>query len=1344
MRPTRRPMASVYWLCALSSLACAREEATSPNGPAPGVSGPGLGTLMAKEWLVPYAMAAWRASGRNADLRSAHVSEPVFVAQATVVEGALAWSRLGMRWQSDAVRVRWVLSERELQARTVTDVPGESQLIAAFTVTEHLTLRNGLRPDALGQPDGATQPSAQPWYAQPAMRVDFSRNLAEQIALVPDPSAPHLRMFSGAPVSGPDRVALDWDRTQTRSRAWRVDTTARVDASQPRAGHVGFADESLCELTAQRPWECGEVSLRIRWSFAQAQVESRVASERLTPQTLSTLNLGAVTDLPSESAPHVVSSHLALPALWRDPWDRDGRGQRVLARAEGAAPGVDGEGVSESTRSLKTLPFRVRRSQALAVYVLGADELETRVTEVAVAQYNATLRQLTREARRRECLIEHRNTETRSVPPEAIERCDAFLGGVADTDQGPQIALCHSPVWGERTLAQGWHRGVELAATRARGWDGEACGPQGTTGAVGDGIHSLFAFEQESTRMGASALFGATVDAHTHEQIAGQMLVNRAALRMASLRYTDQLRLRSGEIPSREGQIEEDTMDYFPWRLRERSLGLIEPLRGPDVASSLADLRLTALEDLLLSDEQRAIGQQNPRSSGLDALARRVGSPARGFNVAHFDAARHAHAQRLSDQCELTLHPANGLYTAEAAWHGPLTSNRVPQDATFGLLWDFTGPRSPVPVNWSEVTRWVAHAVTYRAVAHGIGHMLGLTHNLAASADVTNYPDAWWAARVTRPLEPRAHLIERGEPAFSPTEAASMDLRSASVMDLDGVAPLRVGRGDRAMLARAHFGLVEAFRSVGDRNIALGLREHLHHDLPYVGIASTGPVGRAIASLHYTQLGRAMGTVPAASAPTRQVPNLRDTNRCWVFSHETRREGYDVFGRDPVVPNVSNAGPNAEEQSVLLVPYRVRRDDQLGESWDAHEFAAASEPRDLAEGLPEVPFPLGAWHLGYTGTMLTLSETHALMRRSWLDPARSLSALSRTLRWLTEHFARGADLSPWLESPLTRANFGAAQRGADRVSALLLSPGYDLPNGHYGLGTRTEDGSVFYQPEGFGGARAEFALSFHGYSPNHSTLQLSQNQTALVRIVGSHHVRALASLYLCDDGGRSDRDGVRTIAPLTDLSPDATVAALGSILSEDWEGFGHQVERLGPRGERFYPVGLAPQPSASAAVRRTLAPALPSALRQWIAVLWIRALRESDSRIERWSAIYNAEDRSAPSGPDVLPYTNALTGQRYVARHVNLDTVPEARRVAPSVLELRRARVQCPEAETDCDAWALRYAERGIGARVLSRARAIAQALGTAVSAAEQQRLTEALRDTHAMIRTLVTLARAR
>ena len=61
---------------------------------------------------------------------------------------------------------------------------------------------------------------------------------------------------------------------------FRTDTQSTLDLQAPRAGSVGFGDESLCALAAQRPWECAPLSASIRWVFSKANRESMVPVER--------------------------------------------------------------------------------------------------------------------------------------------------------------------------------------------------------------------------------------------------------------------------------------------------------------------------------------------------------------------------------------------------------------------------------------------------------------------------------------------------------------------------------------------------------------------------------------------------------------------------------------------------------------------------------------------------------------------------------------------------------------------------------------------------------------------------------------------------------------------------------------------------------------------------------------------------------------------------------------------------------------------------------------------------------------------------------------------------------
>ncbi len=1297
-------------------------EAPSLQASTPSASG----VLVDKQALVPAAFSVAYGDQTPAAIDEAFGREPVFLAQATVVDRAFAMSRLGMRWQTDARRVRWKLTETRLEARLVDDGTLRSpssdseRAIAAFSVTEHLELRDGLRADPHDVPVGAPIASARPWFARPYMRVDFSRNLVERVALSPDDDNPWVPM---GPAAGASSVRFDWDPPRRFARSFRVDTTVSLLVEGPRSAAFGAPDRGLCALTATRPWECAPQRALVRWSFAPASVESMIPARSLSPLQTETLSLESIDVADARDRSRSVSI-TAQPRLWSDPWKRDDRGHRV-SRRDAALRSLAVAELGASSNVFETRPIRQRSITQIPLFVLDADADEREVTEVAASHYNATMDELLREARRRECVVDEPRTD---------EPCDRWR---SDQPASRVIVLCHSPVWGSDPALPGFHSRDEVAAARARGWDADACGPQSTTASVGDGRRHVVAFVgDDDRRVGPVLIVGSTVDRGTHEIAATQMLVRRGEIEVASDSAVSWMRVANGEITEDSVRRGEELREPYPGI----PLGAgWDPWRGPDLGSNLADLSDTTLEAALLDREQRAIALADPRASALTRTVREIASPAAMFNAAHFDAARRAHNHRARSQCELT---AMNEFTQDThalqAWLAAFGENRAPLGGYLGAALDFRTPDRLV--RWESAAVWVRRAMRYRAIAHGIGHMLGLAHNLAGSADVTNYRDPWWVGRSARPLVPRRAIASRGEAPYAEIEHVVTDAQGSSLMDLDPFVPLGVGRADRAMLARGFFGLVEAFRSVDQRELMLSLSQRLIGD-SLLNLEGTGTAASLrLRSQHYTELPAVIGSVSARGllGDDVRVPNLSESNRYWVFTDETRSVAYNGFGWEPIANNEAVRGPDGEPSSALVVPYRVRRDWHRGERWDALADHAAAEPFDvLYPGAGRGALRLFWWDLAsQRRPSRTLSEYVHLARRGEYEALRALSMLAHEDRELRRAVSELRNYAEWRQSNEVEHVLGVAHDAIDRALREVMMPLASWTSRVYSNYVRPEDGVAYYREAPFGVSGAFELGGWLGSPRRESSFVLRPDGSIAVEFVGSHHVRVLYTLLLADIGAPGGETQVEFLPAALESSREGALRALASILCEDWADVGMHVSNPG-RNVVLFGRSLRTLASDAPSRLQAIQPDLPLELRRWIAVAFIRGAASSDRRFIEWSRVTREGDRDAPPVDRRVTFRDPLSGVTWVAEHIDASGVARAADPGASELEVRRAIERCPPGEGDCAAWARLHAERGIAARLLLRGRALAEHLSRTTEAREIERVTMALREVTAMIAVL-------
>ncbi|MBL8678318.1 MAG: hypothetical protein JNK05_04090 [Myxococcales bacterium] len=1316
--------------CVLS--ACSGAGATNDRSPTPTPAPSIEGVLVDKRLLVPEAFASAFRDGTPAAIAAAFDREPVFLAQATVIDGAFSMSRLGMRWQTDARRVRWKLTESRLEAWLVDDGTGialgndSERAIAAFAVSEHLDLRDGVRADEHGAPTGTPLATSRPWFARTFVRVDFSRNLVERVALSPDDERPWMPMSFA---SGPAAITFEWDPERRATRSFFVDLPTTLDVAQPRAGGFGQPDDSLCTLTALRPWECAPTRARLRWSFVPAARESLVPASPMSIQQQEMIAVRSIESRARGEREESVGITVA-PRMWVDPWSRQVDRARVRSADNGAAIAAIGE--SGSTTTWATRPFRDRSSAPIALYVVGADPDEHSIAQIAASRFDATMNALLAEARRRECVLDD---------SPARGDCDRWTRDASTHER--VIVVCHSPVWGSDPTLPGFHAEDALATARAQGWDAAPCGPQGSTAELGDGRHHVLAFDtSDDRRVGPALLVGGSVDRSTHEIIAAQLVVRRAELAIAAQSAVSLLRVANGEVTGEDVRRGADVGQRYPGE--EFGGAGRDPYRGPDLGSNLADIRETPLEAALLTREQRAIALLDPRASGLSPTTRAVASPAGLFNVARFDAERRAHNHRAGIQCELSaINEIDASANAPSAWLAAFKDNRAPGGDALGGALEFLAPDRTI--NWVEALRWVHRAERYRVIAHAIGHLLGLAHNLAGSADTTNYRDAWWLGRTATGRAPRRALALRGEAPYSQLERDSGDLQGASIMDLDPMVPLGVGRADRAALAWMHFNMVEAFRRVAVRDRALSLAEHLATDAHYSLLGAGTNASLLLDAEHYTRVYEAIGTRVATTAdgtPVR-VPDLGDDNRFWVFTNETRRTAYNGFGFESALPNDATRGPNGEPTSALIVPYRVRRDWVRGEVWDALADQAAAEPYDVVFGKHARVGALFWWDVSqHRRPSRTLSEYVHLARRGEFESLRSITRLARRERELRATFSGVRNFDAWRASDETASVFDAPYDAVDRIVRDLSTPSSFWSGGNFTLATRPEDGARYYRAAAFGESGAFELPSGVGAPTLESRFILRPDGSISVESVGAHHLRVLFTLLLADVGAPSEQSSVEFLPPSLESSREGSLRWLASTLSEDWEDVGLPVLNPG-RNLTLGARSLRALPSSAPSTHTAIQPDLPLDLRRWIAVAFVRGAGSSEHRFNEWSRVAREGEPDAPPPDRRVSFRDPLSGTTWLAEHVDATTLAPSADPGASPLEIRRALARCPAAESDCASWAARHAERSIAARLLLRGQSLADYLARATDSAEIARVTSSLRDVVSMIHALRQLTGA-
>jgi hypothetical protein len=371
-------------------------------------------------------------------------------------------------------------------------------------------------------------------------------------------------------------------------------------------------------------------------------------------------------------------------------------------------------------------------------------------------------------------------------------------------------------------------------------------------------------------------------------------------------------------------------------------------------------------------------------------------------------------AQRLATGASITASSANDASRA------------------FGQDWTFTSGTS---LDYSLVQQYAGLAIAHAVLAHEMGHSLGLMHNFAASADAMNYDDTYWQLRGQghpKGIQPRyEYLADPTDLAYYSKQelAGGIEEHSqSSVMDDLDVNHVAhgLGRYDTAALKDVYVGLVEAFKSVADGNMARIYAANT------AGPGHATPVDRTSATqphaMHYAQIPTIFG------ADASGHPTITADNRYDVFLSETTTTSVPGWG-PPSFSNVTSDGH-------LLVPYRYGDDASAGLDWkdqrgdlgaDAYESVHYLASRML-DGYFATSFARAS------GQLSSAKYVDRLWSRS-IDPIRQ-GALAGVFDLVAYQDAAGSGtpLNSFLDEPFAVVGQAALETAADALVALLTMP----------------------------------------------------------------------------------------------------------------------------------------------------------------------------------------------------------------------------------------------------------------------------------------------------------------
>ena len=940
--------------------------------------------------------------------------------------------------------------------------------------------------------------------------------------------------------------------------------------------------------------------------------------------------------------------------------------------------------VRSDAQGLCTAPLRARSVRPIAIHLTQGvpDDIVPGIAR-SITSWNASFREAIVRARRRECQIEHEidaANPTSDTEPTCNAAAVTGLDEALGADARFVVVGCHAPVWGTATGA-GSHSTSDVDAAHASGWDLPVCGAQGTVARAGD-LGALTVDVANAGDRSDNAWVSLAADPIDGHIVAGRIVLSATRLDDgASLLRQFSLAAAGRDTPfATRPPLALDAAFHAP--------GAAERLRTvhtilDDIAPNAVgfDLLNTGLfgdgsgnaEARFMTLASSSLGRATiggwrewltPLDSGLDDLASgALVSPFDGESVAARRIRERLQVEQGQAECGLRYEPGDLALDPIIARVTAVSQPTCTDDAS--LCVDGALPwvtQSSVPAD-DVLRRYFRNYLVAAAMQHELGHLLGLPHNLAGSADALNYPDRYWAHRADgHPdgIVPRYTSLTHpadGSYASAAEDRVANDHVTASVMDLlePFVAAHGPARSDHAAIASLYTESVDALRAVIDP-AALdqwddGSRGGWQFDL-------SGWVSGDVRRTHYTRVPSIVGRAPGGTV------RLRDEDRFTVLASETTTESVTGWG----TPRLSNRTTHGE--SLVRYLHASERDGLNG--WPTVAYDRGADAFESVHALAT------RWNDGRTyeldATSTTMFSALDRVRRRFVEPMR-ISVRSSMLQAAALTSVSGLRIST--SHPEDMVERAAATFAMNTFLGMLTAP----------------SGGTFEDTFALDGSRRfEVDYANNRGSAIVSLLSPSQRADGSLLGVGGWPDRQAALEGLMDsDAANSSRPMDNAEADLISYFPDAALRWLGGVLADDLVDAGPHVDLAtsAPRTPNGVDVlalqGTDPSPGdpmsipiASGLDANSIALVMAHAVARWSVL--------GDRRFVRSAAVWTDDQRAVPSQPTVS-FDDPWSGRTYRAFHIGTLPGEEGAGVGASRLV---------HAETNSVA-----AEAGIAARVI-------------------------------------------
>jgi hypothetical protein len=362
-------------------------------------------------------------------------------------------------------------------------------------------------------------------------------------------------------------------------------------------------------------------------------------------------------------------------------------------------------------------------------------------------------------------------------------------------------------------------------------------------------------------------------------------------------------------------------------------------------AQRLAALKGTNLEGMLMNlDQARIAATSTPDDSAALPATLEAASPMRRQSPAFRKVMNKFKMRLQAYQCAMEAAFSDDMLLglAQRLATGSPIMKSDPDDApvAFGRDWNFQLPDGTTDYKLMQL--YASQFIHHGVLAHELGHSVGQRHNFTASADAINYNDNYWKVRGKghpKGLRPRYEYVNDSADGkyYSKEEIAGRvdEWAYSSVMDYKGLNEDAhgIGRYDYAFVKNGYVNMVEAFKTVADKDGAITYSSNVAGSGQSTPIdlrdwAKNQTTGK-LHGMHYVQIPDIFGK------NSDGTPNIGKSNRYEVFLRETSSTSIPGWG-DPEFTNTTADGH-------VLVPYRFDSDERAGLVWQCQRYDAGAD-----------------------------------------------------------------------------------------------------------------------------------------------------------------------------------------------------------------------------------------------------------------------------------------------------------------------------------------------------------------------------------------------------------------